>query len=254
MYIDYNYIIIFIILCSFLVSNSIKPYVFLLCIALIYININTNIMKMSNVINENKVIKHKLGDFELYEIEDILTHTECDELIRVSKNVGLETSNVLNAAGEELDKSFRTSEQLWLPLNYNKIIKKLSDYNKSLTNLPYENQENIQIVHYYTGGLFKLHADACVYDKITCDKTANRNNSGQRKSTLLIYLNDNFEQGETEFPSINKKIIPKKGKGIFFYNIDKNEKVLLESYHMGNPVVNGEKWIATIWTHVNKFS
>jgi len=66
-------------------------------------------------------------------------------------------------------------------------------------------------------------------------------------------LNDNFEQGETEFPSFNKKIIPKKGKGIFFYNIDRNNNVLHDSYHRGNPVINGEKWIATIWTHINKF-
>jgi prolyl 4-hydroxylase len=92
-----------------------------------------------------------------------------------------------------------------------------------------------------------------VYDKISCDEFANRNNSGQRKSTLLVYLNDTFTEGETEFPSLNIKIIPKKGKGIFFYNIGKDEKVLNDSYHKGNPVVNGEKWIATIWTHVNKF-
>jgi prolyl 4-hydroxylase len=205
---------------------------------------------MNNVI----ITKHKSGDFELYEIEDILTHHECDELIRVSKQIGLSTSNVLNPVGEELDKSYRTSEQLWLPNNYNDIIKKISDYNQTLTKLPYENQEDIQIVHYNQGGLFKLHTDACAYDKITCDKTANRNNSGQRKSTLLLYLNDNYEHGETEFPSINKKIIPKKGKGIFFYSTDDDENILLESYHVGNQVINGEKWIATIWTHVNKFS
>jgi len=208
---------------------------------------------MNNVIIENNITKYKMGDFELYEIENILTDNECDQLISISKNVGLEKSNVLNKTGSELDISTRTSEQLWLPNDYNKIIKKLSDYNQTLTKLPYENQEDIQIVHYYPGGLFKLHADACVYDKKTCDETANRNNSGQRKSTLLIYLNDNFEQGETEFPSFNKKVIPKKGKGIFFYNIDRNNNVLHDSYHRGNPVINGEKWIATIWTHINKF-
>jgi prolyl 4-hydroxylase len=241
MYIDSKYYILLFIILS------------LIYIIYIHLNFDLNIIKIEYQVKGNKILKYKKGEFELYEIENILTNNECDELINISKNIGLEQSNVLKSQGEQLNLSDRISEQLWLPNNHNNIIKKLSDYNMTLTKLPYENQENIQIVHYYEGGLFKLHADGCVYDKKTCDVIANRNNSGQRKSTLLVYLNDNFEAGETEFPSLNIKIIPKKGKGIFFYNVDSYEKILYHSYHKGNPVVNGEKWIATIWTHVNKF-
>jgi prolyl 4-hydroxylase len=234
MYIDTKYYILL-----FMIISLIYVY---------YIHLNIDYQ-----IEGYKILKYKKGDFELHEIENILTDNECDELINISKNIGLEQSNVLNVKGSELNISTRTSEQLWLPNNYNNIIKKLSDYNMTLTKLPYENQEDMQIVHYYKGGLFNLHTDACVYDKISCDEFANRNNSGQRKSTLLVYLNDTFTEGETEFPSLNIKIVPKKGKGIFFYNTDRYENILNDSYHKGNPVLNGEKWIATIWTHVNKF-
>ena len=59
------------------------------------------------------------------------------------------------------------------------------------------------------------------------------------KYTLLIYLNDNFEGGETKFYDDDFKLIkivsPKKGKGLLFD---------INLFHQGETVVSGNKyWI-----------
>ena len=73
------------------------------------------------------------------------------------------------------------------------------------------------------------------------------NNKGPRYLTVLFYLNDNFEGGETIFPKINKLVKPKKGKAIIFQNVDNNGVIITQALHGGEPVKNGEKWIANKW-------
>ena len=51
------------------------------------------------------------------------------------------------------------------------------------------------------------------------------------------------------FPYLNLEIKPKKGKGILFRTLDKNDNIILESLHGGKPVIKGEKWICNNWIH-----
>lgn len=75
-----------------------------------------------------------------------------------------------------------------------------------------------------------------------------------RFATLLLYLNDGMEGGETSFPLWRNaesphalKVKPEKGKAVLFYNIlpDGNFDELSE--HAALPVTNGEKWLANLW-------
>ena len=74
---------------------------------------------------------------------------------------------------------------------------------------------------------------------------------GPRYITFIIYLNDDFKNGETFFPNINKKIIPKTGKAAIFYNVDDKGLILQKSLHTRLDVKNGEKWIANKWIHAS---
>jgi prolyl 4-hydroxylase len=67
----------------------------------------------------------------------------------------------------------------------------------------------------------------------------------------MIYLNDDYSGGETEFPLINKTIYPKTGKAILFKNSDENDYIIFQSLHRGNPIIHGNKWICNIWSHAN---
>lgn len=213
-------------------------------------------MVISEVDEEPRMIKHNFGTYQIYEIKDILTHEECDELIAQATAKGMSDSAVLSYGTDsitEMDDSHRKSKNAWFADNSGPIFQKIADFTQVSTMLPIENQEMLQISSYEKDGKFNAHFDACVYeDKAYCDKI--NNNAGQRKMTLLIYLNDNFEGGETEFVNLNFSMKPKKGNGILFENTDEQQNIYEESKHQGNTVKNGEKWIATKWVHFGKFT
>ncbi len=119
-----------------------------------------------------------------------------------------------------------------------------------LTGIDASHQEALQVAVYEPRGMFVEHYDACptmAEDPDNCDRM--NQGAGQRRATLLVYLNDGFAGGETEFVKIGLKIRPERGKGILFWDTDGDENIIASSMHRGNPVLSGEKWIATKWTH-----
>lgn len=232
-----------------------KRYTIISIILLIVISVIINIFYTSKKKNL-KITPHQYYNYTLYEIDNILTPKECDIIIELGKARGVETSPVLSYGTEsttQINDKYRNSKHTWFNDNDHPIIKEIAEYTSKISGLPLENQEATQVAYYNAGGKFDAHYDACVYeDKSFCDKI--NNNAGQRKMTLLIYLNDDFEGGETEFTVLNLKIKPKKGKGILFYDTDDNQEIIKESMHKGNEIIKGEKWICTKWVHFKKFT
>ena len=183
---------------------------------------------------------------------NVLTSEECEQIIELSKQNGLSQSHIVTDDSlSGYDNNFRKSDQTWIPALSHPALQKLSELSVKLTQLPSENQEMVQIVRYEKGGKFDAHFDPCVKGESIC-KQMNRD-AGQRRSTLLVYLNDVSDGGETEFVNIGVKVKPEKGKAILFWSTDENENVIPESKHRGNELKSGEKWIATIWSHSRKY-
>ena len=88
-----------------------------------------------------------------------------------------------------------------------------------------------------------MHLDAWTSENmklIQCKK--------QRHYTVMCFLNDVPEGGETNFPCVNVKIEAKEGRLLFWENCLKdsdepNEK----SKHEGMEITSGEKYILLIW-------
>ena len=55
-----------------------------------------------------------------------------------------------------------------------------------------------------------------------------------------LYLNDNFDAGETEFLHQHRREIPKKGDVLIF-------PAGYTHTHRGNPPIGGEKYLITSW-------
>jgi len=207
-----------------------------------------------------------------FEIENALTHEECDNIINYSKNT-LSKSKVMSLDNTNNyidieDSSVRTSEQTWLKNNdFKNIINKVSELvNKyNINNINPTQFEDIQVVRYKPTQEYKQHYDIChpiqgTKEHLnTCKQDYKKYNS-IRYVTVLFYLNDGFEGGETYFPRLNKKIIPKKGKALIFFNCNLNKDtpknglcdIIYNSEHAGLPIKknengNNEKWIANIW-------
>jgi len=68
--------------------------------------------------------------------------------------------------------------------------------------------------------------------------------NSDKMATLIVYLNDNFEGGETFFNHLGFKIRPEKGSALFF-DYDYSEIVNKKTRHEGLPVYNGTKYIIT---------
>ena len=187
-------------------------------------------------------------NYSVYEIENVLTPSECNELINISQKIGLKDSAVLNIDdSRSIDKSHRLSKQVWLK-NDIPLVNKIMMLSEKYTGISRDNQELLQVVNYDIGGKFNNHYDAFFHKRdLQDDGFMNR----QRRTTFMIYLNEDYSGGETEFPLINKKIYPKTGNAIIFENTDENEYTIFQSLHRGNPIINGNKWICNIWSHSN---
>jgi prolyl 4-hydroxylase len=109
--------------------------------------------------------------------------------------------------------------------------------------------EQLHFVHYAVGGEYKVHHDffhpGTDYYKDSIGRW------GQRKKTALIYLNDNFKGGETEFPEVKRTIIPKKNKLVIWDNLKENGELDYASLHAGLPVIEGIKQIVVLWIREN---
>ncbi len=227
-------------------------------------NVKKNVKSLKNVENIDKnmepqeftnqalkIQKHPFGNYEIWEIDNLLTNSECEELIRYATSKGLEESSVWNhtAQGNEKETDHRRSHQTWLKNEEHEVAAKLSRISEEITGVPMENQEQLQVARYDIHGMFNDHYDACdsVLNPENCEKM-NRG-CGQRRTTLLVYLNDDFEGGETEFVLVPFKCKPKTGKAILFWNVDEHDILIKEAKHRGNQVLKGNKWIANKWSH-----
>ena len=69
----------------------------------------------------------------------------------------------------------------------------------------------------------------------------------RRVQTALIYLNDEYEGGETEFPKIGLKVRGRKGDALVFRSALPNGDLDPLAEHSGLPVESGTKYLASRW-------
>jgi prolyl 4-hydroxylase len=70
---------------------------------------------------------------------------------------------------------------------------------------------------------------------------------GQRAVTFLIFLNDDFSGGETDFPSIPMQFKAKKGDALFWWNTSNNGVPVPATLNGNLAVTEGEKWVFSQW-------
>lgn len=162
----------------------------------------------------------------IYEIRDFLTPQECDAYIELIKT---------NREGTPFTTNGRFSNNKWESIEITNIL-----YRRLLkTNFVQDNKLNLvgfntlaMSGHYRPGDIFDIHTDTGLY--------YNPRAQVETGWTLLVYLNDDFEGGNTIFyDSLShhptKTIIPERGKALIFD---------IDLWHKGEPIVSGEKyWI-----------
>jgi hypothetical protein len=111
------------------------------------------------------------------------------------------------------------------------------------TGIPFAHMEPPTVLHYDTGEQITEHYD--FVDPGIPSYAQQIARDGQRVVTFLIYLNDDYEGGETEFPRLGFAHKGTAGEGLFFTNAHASGAADLRSLHAGRPPSRGEKWIVS---------
>jgi prolyl 4-hydroxylase len=112
-------------------------------------------------------------------------------------------------------------------------------------NWPVENGEGLQILHYGTTGEYRPHFDYFPPDQ--AGSAVHTAHGGQRVATLVIYLNDVADGGETIFPEAGMSVAANKGGAVYFRYLNGQRQLDPLTLHGGAPVLGGDKWIMTKW-------
>ena len=179
-------------------------------------------------------------------LENLLSEEHANEIIEHSRDKLFDSEVV---GGKFTD--IRNSQQTWI-LKNDPLVKPIFETISSMFNIPFENAEDLQVVHYGPGQYYNEHHDSCCDDNDKCRDFAKR--GGQRIITVLIYLNNDFTEGNTYFKNLDLRVKPKVGDAIVFYPLAKNSnKCHPKALHAGESIKSGEKWIANLWFREREF-
>ena len=160
--------------------------------------------------------------------ENFLTPEECKGFIDFSEKEGYEEAKVRTREGEVMNKDYRDNDRvIW---DNSQVAKQMYELVKQY--LPpmingYEPcglNERFRFYRYRDTQRFRPHVDGAF----------KRSDTEVSLITMLIYLNEDFEGGETPLITLNESIKPKTGMLLLF-----DHKIL----HAGQPVINGTKYV-----------
>ena len=188
----------------------------------------------------------------LYVVNNFLSNDECEAFIEAA-NGKLKPSTVISP-DKHIQHESRTSENCWIEHDANEIVHEVSKRFSILVQMPIRNAEQYQLVYYKRGTEYKPHFDS--FDFETEDGKKNWEPGGQRMITVIAYLNDVKEGGETGFPELGINVPPKKGDALVFHNTLQEDaaaypRINPRSLHGGMPVINGDKWMVNLWFREN---
>jgi hypothetical protein len=105
--------------------------------------------------------------------------------------------------------------------------------------------ETSQLMHYAVGEEFAPHYDFLNVRHAGYARQVAQ--YGQRALTVLIYLNESYEDGETYFPKLQRGFKGRKGDALIFWNVTPDGAPDPRTLHMGSAPTSGEKWLFSQW-------
>lgn len=182
--------------------------------------------------------------------EGLLTSDECDELVSYARPRLASSLTVDRDNGSSVQHHARVSHGMFFQRRENPLVARLEARMSALLGFPESNGEGLQILNYQPGGKYDPHQD--YFDPTEAGSQMHLTRGGQRVGTLIVYLNTPEAGGGTVFPDIGLTVSAVKGHAVFFsYPVAHPASLCL---HGGNPVVQGEKWIATKWIRESAFA
>nr|XP_039267555.1 prolyl 4-hydroxylase subunit alpha-2-like [Styela clava] len=177
-----------------------------------------------------------------------------DDEIEILKKVSsplMYRAKVSNGESGGRESDSRVTKTVFLEEKRFEIVAKINRRVADVTKFDSRYVEELSISNYGVGGHYDLHMDAF---GIKAKEGQNFENKGDRIATLLMYLSDVDQGGNTVFPNLRIVAKPIKGSAILWFNLLTNGTIDRDSLHSGCPVMTGDKWIINLWVREKAIS
>jgi len=175
--------------------------------------------------------------------DGFMTKDECAQLIALAEP-RLRQSTIIDAStGKDVVGTQRTSSGMFFKRGENPLVMEIEKRLEELTGVPVENGEGLQVLRYEVGQEYRPHNDYFDKDKPGYDQ--HMGNAGNRICTVLMYLNTPEEGGATIFPDVGLRVQAREGNALWFQY--PTPDATSKTFHGGEPVQKGVKWVATKW-------
>ncbi|HEX8443879.1 MAG TPA: 2OG-Fe(II) oxygenase [Allosphingosinicella sp.] len=168
-------------------------------------------------------------------VRGLISLDECSYLISRAAPL-LQPSVIIDPSGRRLPHPTRTSAGMSFgPLEEDLVVNALNRRIAAITGTQPSWGEPLHVLRYAPGQEYKPHVDALPGVE------------NQRRWTALLYLNNEYEAGETDFDQLGIVARGEPGDALIFANAADDGRPDYRTRHAGRPVASGTKWLATRW-------
>ena len=177
-------------------------------------------------------------------VPDLLPAWACDYVMTLAEP-GLSRAMVVDERGGESVRQIRTNRVVNFGLvDSDVLLEMINTRLGAAAGLPAEHAEGLGVLNYAPGEEYAAHVDYIPDTAANAPQLAAR---GQRVRTLLVYLNDDFDGGATEFVRLGQGFRPPRGSALIFDNVTPDGQVDPLTLHRGAPPTRGQKWVISKW-------
>ena len=171
----------------------------------------------------------------------------CDWMIAAARP-RLERAKIYAGSGWRHDPGRSNSDSYFPVSNTDLIFQMIQGRIAGAVGLGLDSMEAPAVLHYTPGQEFLPHVD--FLDPGSPGYAEQLSQLGQRAATFLIYLNDDYEGGETDFPIVSWRYKGRKGDALMFWNVGPDGTPDPNTKHAGLPPTSGEKWLLSQWLRI----
>ncbi|MBD1849127.1 2OG-Fe(II) oxygenase [Leptolyngbya sp. FACHB-711] len=178
-------------------------------------------------------------------VDNFITPLECNLMLEELEFTHWQDSVVVKYIGNENSPAYlsnmrksQTSGQIWFSDEINAILTLIEERLACLLSTTRNHFEEWQATRYNRNDRFDYHVDGGNWERTA---------AGERKRSIIMYLDTPVHGGETHFRAFDRTIEAKAGRVLIWNNLLPTGKCNFAMIHAGLPVEEGTKTILVSW-------